>query len=102
MNTSKRVRTILAAVIGAIALSATSGAIARDHGEHEGHRGHGWGHYKHHQHYRHRHEYRHHEVIRERIVIHEPPPVYYERRVYYGSPAVVIGIDIPPLVLPLR
>ena len=41
-------------------------------------------------------------MIRERVVIHELPPVYYERPVYYGPPAVVIGIDIPRLVWPLR
>ena len=41
-------------------------------------------------------------MIRERIIVRPPPPVYYERRAYYAQPAIVIGVDIPPLVVPLR
>lgn len=93
---SKLVRTMLAAAIGAVVLSASTGALAHDRERHDGYRGYGKGHYKHH-HDRHRHE-----VIRQRVVIHEPPPVVYERRAYYGPPAIVIGFDIPPLVVPLR
>ena len=92
-----RIRAALAAALGVIALAASTGAYAHDRGKHEGHRGHGWGHYKHAHHV-----HRHHEVIRERVVIHEPPPVIYERRGYYGLPAIVIGVDIPPLVFSLR
>jgi len=71
-------------------------------------RGHGWGHHKHWRH--------HHYVERDRVVIRERPvyrdyyyyeaPVrYYEPPVRYSyprNPAIVIGLDVPPLVIPLR
>jgi hypothetical protein len=41
-------------------------------------------------------------MVRERVIIHRPPPVIYERHAYYDRPAIVIGVDIPPLVVPLR
>ena len=41
-------------------------------------------------------------VVRERVVIHPPPPVIYAQRAYYGPPASVIGVDLPPLLLRLR
>lgn len=100
---SKFTRTLLAAVFGAVAMSVTAGASAHG-GDHREYRGHGWGHHKHWQH-------RHHHpgLIRERIIIRQPPPVYYEPRVYYDAPpyyqrhnpAIVIGVDIPPVVIPL-
>lgn len=34
-----------------------------------------------------------------------PPPVYYPSSGYYGhnrSPAIVIGVSIPPIVIPIR
>lgn len=54
-------------------------------------------------------------VVHERVIIHERPRHYRETVVhkhyyepayrpysYSRSPAVVIGVDIPPLVIPLR
>jgi hypothetical protein len=71
--------------------------------------------------HKHKHHYKHHHrgwdkrtVYRERVIIRERPRYresvvhhhYYEppRRAYsYSrSPAVVIGVDIPPLVIPIR
>ena len=92
-----RVRIALAAAFGVMALAASTGALAHDRGRNDGHRGHGWGHDK-----RTHHFHRHHEVARERVVIHHPPRVIYERRPYYASPAIVIGLDLPPLVISLR
>lgn len=94
-----RIRITLTAVLGALALAASTGALAHDRGRHDGHRGHGWGHVRHH--YAHHHYHRH-QVIRERVIVRQPPPVYYERRAYYAQPAIVIGVDLPPLVVPLR
>jgi hypothetical protein len=62
--------------------------------EYRGHEDYYWHHYRHHSYYP--------EVVRERIVLREPPPVFYPRPAYYRYPAVVIGVDIPPLVIPLR
>ena len=95
---SKRIRSILAGIMGVAMLSVSSGAFAHDRGRHGGHPGHGWGHYQHHHHHDH-HRYR---VVRERVVIHPPPPVIYAQRAYYGPPAIVIGVDLPPLLLRLR
>ncbi|MCK0507083.1 hypothetical protein [Aromatoleum anaerobium] len=71
-------------------------------------RGHRHGHYK--KHWKHDHER---VVIRERIV--ERRPVvreyrYYERPSYYvppapvysRDPAIVIGVSVPPIVIPIR
>ncbi len=105
-------------------LLVTAGAAQARDDDHD-HRG--WGHHKHHYKHDHKHHYKHDHkrgyrdwrdgrtVYRERVIVRERPvyyhaPVvrehYYERpyRSYsYGrSPAVVIGIDIPPLVIPLR
>lgn len=92
-----RIRIALAAAFGVLAVAASTGALAHDRGRHDGHRGHGWGHHKqvHHSH-------RNYVMVRERVVVHAPPPVIYERRAYYGSPAIVIGVNLPPLVIPLR
>lgn len=94
---SKRIRSILAGIMGVAVLSASPGAFAHDRGRHGGSPGHGWGHYQHNHHDHHR--YR---VVRERVVIHPPPPVIYQQRAYYGPPAIVIGVDIPPLLVRLR
>ena len=95
---SKRIRSVLAGIMGVAMLSVSSGAFAHDRGRHGGHPGYGWGHYKHHHD-----DHRRYKVIRERVVIHhQPPPVYYERRAYFGPPAIVIGLDVPPLVVRLR
>lgn len=88
-----------AAIIGVVALAASSVALAHDRARNAdyGHHGHGWGHSK-----RPGHSHRHHVVVREQVVIQQPPQMIYERRAYYPSPAIVVGIDIPPLVIPLR
>lgn len=102
MKTS--IRAALTAVLGALALAASSGALAHERGRHDVPRGHAWGHYKHQ--YQHRYPERPHYhrqgMVRERVIIHRPPPVIYERHAYYDRPAIVIGVDIPPLVVPLR
>jgi hypothetical protein len=54
-------------------------------------------------------------VVRERVIVHERPRYYRETVVhnhyyepayrsysYSRSPALVIGVDIPPIVIPLR
>ncbi len=49
-------------------------------------------------------------IIREKVIVRRPPVReyhYYERpaRVYspyYRDPAIVIGVDLPPIVIPLR
>ena len=94
---SKRIRSILAGIIGVAMLSVPAVASAHDRDRHGGHPGHGWGHYqqRHHDHHRH-------WMIRERVVIHPPPPLFYAPRAYYGPPAIVIGVDLPPLQLRLR
>ncbi|QDF95854.1 hypothetical protein CJ010_04470 [Azoarcus sp. DD4] len=87
------------------------GNVANAHGDrydddrrHWRHPGKGWGHHKHHFHGPD-------TVVRERVIIRERPR-YYDRDVYYDArpayrayrhdPAVVIGVQIPPLVIPLR
>ena len=69
--------------------------------------------YKHYQRY-HRHDHSDRRtVIRERVVVREVPRYYREREVreyYYApparsysrEPAVVIGVSIPPIVIPFR
>ena len=95
---SKHNRSVLAGIMGVAMLTLASGAFAHDRGRHGGHPGHGWGHYQHHHHHDH-HRYR---VVRERVVFHPPPPVIYAQRAYYGPPAIVIGVDLPPLLVRLR
>lgn len=114
---------LLAAIVAGGALLTSLPAQAgrddwRDDGHREwrgdGHR-HGHGHYK---------KFRDRErvVIRERIIerrpvvreyryyerpveYYAPAPIYapvYEPRFYRRDPAITIGVDIPPLVIPLR
>lgn len=96
---SKRIHAILACVMGIAVLSVPSGAYAHDRGRHGGHPGHGWGHYQHHHH-----DHLRYRMIRERVVVYPlpPPPAIYAQRAYYGPPAIVIGVDMPPLLLRLR
>lgn len=105
----KYLNTLAAALVGAVTLSLAGPALAdRDH---YGPPGHGWGHHKHH----HRHEHRGYGpgvvyysspvIVRQPAPVFVPQPVYYEPAYYYSprrSPAVVIGVDIPPVVIPLR
>lgn len=102
---SKLTTTLLAVALGAAAMSVTVPASARDNDDRWEHRGHGRGHAKHgNQHYYGR------EVIHERVIVQQPPHVVYERQGYYGppahyyrrDPAIVIGVDVPPLVIPLH
>lgn len=109
-------RKILAALLCGGLLAAGGAAHADD--DWDG-RGRGWGHHKHH-HHRHFRDYDDHRtVIRERVIVRErerprhyyAPPVvqnyYYDAPPvrsysYSRSPAIVVGVDIPPLVIPLR
>lgn len=116
MKTS--MKTLIAAALATTALFTALPASAdndrwdrHDRGEwrddHPG-RGHGWGH---HRYWGPRYEER--VVIRERPVYRDyyypapvyPAPVYYAPppvRYYPRNPAIVIGVDVPPLVIPLR
>lgn len=101
-------------------LLATAGAA-----EARGDRGdRGWEKPRHSQSYKHshKHAYKHghrgwddRRVVRERVIVHERPRYYRETVVhnhyyepsyrsysYSRSPALVIGVDIPPIVIPLR
>jgi len=93
-------RSLLAALLGALTLGAASPTLAD--GDRYWKRGHG-----HHKHW-HRHG-RDVVVIREPrffyrepvVVIREPAVVYREPvYVYPRRPALTIGLDIPPLVIP--
>ncbi|MBS0545561.1 MAG: hypothetical protein JSR40_17710 [Proteobacteria bacterium] len=107
-------RAMLAALLCGSFLAAN--AAHADRGDWDG-PGRGWGHYKHHHHHRYdRDYYGGPTVIRERVIVRERPRYYYDPPVvqnyYYNepvrtyrysrSPAVVVGVDIPPLVIPLR
>ncbi len=87
----------------------------RDHG-----RGHGRGHHKHERHWDNQWEgYRvapRPVVVRERVYVPPPRPVVVRERAYYyqqpawyapapvyaGGPAITIGVNVPPIVIPLR
>lgn len=111
MNTNL-VRKIFAALLCG-SLLAVGGAAHAD-GRWDD-RGRGWGDQKHY-HHRHFRDYDdRHTVIRERVIVRERPRYYAPPVVehyYYGapvrsysysrSPAIVVGVDIPPLVIPLR
>lgn len=98
MKTGTRIT--LAAALGAIALTVSQSVLAHDYGRHDGHRGHGWGHSKHHHGLRH--DHRHH-VMHAPVLVYRPAPVYYERRIHRHNPppAVVVGVQVPPLVVRL-
>lgn len=98
MNTTKK--RLLAALAAALSLGLSGAALA------DGKHGHGhhrhWGH--HHGHDVHRH------VVRERVIIERPvyvAPAYVPYPGYYAPPphrhpGVVVSVDIPPIVIPLR
>lgn len=74
--------------------------------DHRG-RGHKRGHYK--ERWESRHEYRDRVVIKEKVIVKHRPVVrehyYYEpypRYSYSRDPAIVIGVNVPPIVIPLR
>ncbi len=112
MKTTLTRKLVIALLCGGV-LAAAAPAAHADRDD----RGPRWGQHKH----SHKHEYKHRRhwdertVYREKVIIRERPryyrePVihnhYYERPYrsysYSRSPAVVIGVDIPPLVIPLR
>lgn len=106
---------LLAAIVAGGVLVTALPAHADDDDDDWGDRGHHYGHYK---------KFRGREgvVIRERIIerrpivreyryyerpigYYAPAPVYapvYAPRYYPRDPAITIGVDIPPLVIPLR
>lgn len=105
---------LLAALLCAGLLAAGGTAQARG-GDDWDDRGRGWKSHKHDHKYRQ--HYRDHShsrtIIRERVVVREAPRRYREVREYYypepypayvygRSPAITIGVNIPPLVIPLR
>lgn len=112
--TTPLTRNILAALVcgGLLAAAAPSAYADRyDRGPH-------WGHHKHYSKhdYKHRRDWDERTVYREKVIIRERPRYYREREVHhyhhyerpyrsYGysrSPALVIGVYLPPLVIPLR
>lgn len=105
-----KLRPLLAAALigGALTLAGPVQAHGGDHGPR-------WGEHRHHDKHHHRHH--HHRHGRDAVyygapvVIQQPPPVIMPRTVYYEpayyypprrDPSLVIGVDIPPLVIPLR
>ena len=108
MNITKT-RKIVAALLcgGLLAATGVAHAHGGDRWDDRGGRGR-QKHYKQHKHHKHAHGGP--RVIRERVVVHERPRYYREREVHYyerparysRSPAIVVGVDIPPLVFPLR
>lgn len=93
-----------AVLFGVLALGFAGTALARHDHDDDYYRGQGWGHHKHH----HEREVIYYErpvMVRPAVPVMVPAPVYYEPAYYYPprrSPSVVIGVDIPPLVIPLR
>ena len=90
--------------LAAVAIGLSTGsALARDrdddgyrHGKHR--------HHHHHHHWKHHHGHYYGPVVRERVVVERP--VYVDRYVQYApparDPAIVLSVDLPPLVFPLR
>lgn len=98
---SRNIRIALAAALGAVALAGSAGAFAHGSGRHEGYRGYGWGHDRHHDFHP---PHRGHGVYRERVIVHRPLPVIYGQSAYpyYPRPTLVIGVNVPPFVVQLR
>ena len=111
---------LLAALIAGAAMMTALPAHAdrdgwRDH-DRDGWRSHnrGWGEDHRHGHKKHwKHADRERVVIRERIIERRPvvreyryyerPSRYYEpARVYSRDPSIVIGVSVPPIVIPIR
>jgi hypothetical protein len=96
---------LAAALVGALALGVAGPALAKHDGY--GPPGDGWEHHKHHHHHHGRDVayYGPPPVLVRPAPVIVPQPVYYEPAYYYPprrSPSVVIGVDIPPVVIPLR
>lgn len=102
---NRAIRTTLLSGACLLAVAASAPALAHGGRDHDR----GWGHGRHHHHHKHWKERR---VVHERVVVHERPVVvekrvvhYYHEppRVYYPrDPAIIVSVDIPPLVFPLR
>lgn len=109
-TTHKALLTAVAAI--AMGLSASAGADDYRHGhqrwKHPHHHSHGHGHYP--DRYANRYYVAPAYIVRERVVIEHPvyvappPPYYYVPSYYVPSrrPGVVVNVDIPPFVIPLR
>ena len=105
----------LIAALAGLALAPAASAHDRDwdHDHDRGH-GHGWGHYKHERYwggygwaprpvYVRERVYAPAPVVVERAYYPPPAPVYYAQPAYYPArPAITIGVNIPPIVIPLR
>lgn len=108
---------LLTALLCGGLLASAGAAEARGDRDHRGWDRHGHTHkYKHA--YKHKHVHRgwdERHIVRERVIIHERPRHYRETIVhkhyyepayrpytYSHSPAVVIGVSVPPIVIPLR
>lgn len=117
-----RTRTFLAATLAIVAFGMAGSAAADDHGR-WGHDGHSWNHRwdrGDHRHWRDHRDWDGRGYWRDHWVTPGPrfiirggpayygPPVYYApsypyyRPVYPRHPSVVIGVQVPPLVIPLR
>jgi len=108
---NKIIRTLLTAVATTSLLFAagTASAHDRDHDRRDRHewRGddrHGHGHWKKHRHEERHARYRDHRtVVTERVVVRERPIYrHYESRPVYVEPGIVVGVNLPPLIIPFR
>lgn len=106
------VKTLIAAALAGAALMTAVPASAGGDWDGDGHREWRGGHHHHHRHDHHRHHHKHWSshhyeervIVRERPVYYPAPASYYAPppRYYPRNPAIVVGVDIPPLVIPLR
>jgi len=98
----KTIHQALLAAAATVAMGLSATASAGDHrhhhrhGKHSHHQGHG----HHHDRYAHRPYYAPPYVVVERPVYVAPAPVYYYPPVRH--PGLVVSVDIPPIVIPLR
>lgn len=107
----RHARTLVTSLLCTGLLASSGLALADDRGRWSR----DWDDRRDHRHHKHQRHYRDHErtVIRERVIIREQPRYirereglthYYTPPRYYSAPApaIVIGVNIPPLVIPLR
>lgn len=120
MNTTLARKLLTVLLCGGL-LATTATAQAR--GDRDDYRGDRYSHqYKHHYKHDHKRHYRHdsrrwsdRRGYREKVIVHRGPPRYRETVIHhhyappyrsygYGryDPAITIGVDIPPIVIPLR
>lgn len=102
----KRNALLTGLALAAIGLSTTASAHDRDHHRHwkHGHPHHNHWHGRHYDRPVVRYHYPPPYVVRERVVVQRPiyvaPPPRYYAPAY--PPGVVVSVDIPPIVIPLR